>query len=185
MQRELRRGGLVFHARRVTTKEDFLAEIQNRTPDLGLSDHGLPSFDGFTALDIVQKKCPEVPFIFVTGSNDRGMVAEMYESGAADYVYKNHLADLFPAVQQALREAEERSKEVDVLPALELELPGWPKPIRKPKANVEALSICSRCKRVQNDRGDWEKIEHYLLKHSQATVSLALCPQCAQVPPAG
>ena len=183
--RELKRGGLVFHAKRVTNKEDFIAEIQSQTPDLILSDHGLPSFDGFTALDIAQKKCPAVPFIFVTGSNDRGMVAEMYESGATDYVYKNCLSDLIPAVRQALSEAEERARENDARPELELDLRSRPTPIAEPKAEVGLRAICSSCKRVQNNNGNWERIEDYLLKHSQATVSLALCPECAQVLSAG
>ena len=183
IERELKRGGLVFKAKRVTNKEDFVAEIHNQTPDLVLSDHGLPSFDGFTALDLVQKKCPEVPFIFVTGSNDHGMVAEMYESGATDYVYKNHLADLVPAVQQALNEAEERAKKSEAEPELELELRHRPKPTWKPKVAAGSLAICSNCKRVQNDKGEWERIEDYLLKHSQATISLALCPECARARP--
>jgi DNA-binding NtrC family response regulator len=180
IERELKRAGLVFHAQRVTSKEEFIAEIHNQTPDLVLSDHGLPSFDGFTALDIVQKKCPEVPFIFVTGSNDHGMVAEMYESGAADYVYKNHLSDLVPAVQQALREAEERAKENETRTERELELQSRPKPMREPKAEPGSVAFCPSCKRVENHDGAWEKTEEYLLKHGQATIRLTLCPECAR-----
>ena len=48
--------------------KEFLREIECRPPDVILSDHGLPSFDGFTALSIAREKCPDTPFIFVTGS---------------------------------------------------------------------------------------------------------------------
>lgn len=108
---ELRRAGLAFCSKRVETSEQFLHEIQHHHPDIILSDHGLPHFDGFTALAIAQDKCPDVPFIFVTGSLGEEMAVETLKSGATDYVLKNRLAtNLVPAVRQALREADERKK---------------------------------------------------------------------------
>ncbi len=88
----------------------FLHELQHHPPDLILSDHGLPSFDGFTALAIARDKCPEVPFIVVTSSMGEQMTIEAFEGGATDYVLKDQLSKLAPAVQRALREAEERSR---------------------------------------------------------------------------
>jgi PAS domain S-box-containing protein len=107
----LRQARLNFRSKRVETKGDFLYELQHHTPDVILSDHGLPSFDGFTALAIARDRCPDVPFIFVTGSLGEQMAAEMFKSGAADYVLKDRLNDLVPAVQRALQEAEERAKD--------------------------------------------------------------------------
>ena len=52
---------------------DFLRELKKFHPAVILSDHGLPAFDGFTALSLAQKQAPDVPFIFVTGSVDRSM----------------------------------------------------------------------------------------------------------------
>src|SRR6185295_7714687 len=49
MDRELRKGGLSFETRRIETKEEFLCELNQNRPDLILLDHGLPTFDGFTA----------------------------------------------------------------------------------------------------------------------------------------
>src|SRR6478736_9373946 len=57
----LRQGGMAFRSKRVETKEDFLRELEQDPPDVILSDHGLPSFDGFTALAIARDKCPDVP----------------------------------------------------------------------------------------------------------------------------
>ncbi len=57
-----------FRSKRVDTKQAFLRELECNPPDLILSDQGLPSFDGFTALAVARDRCPEVPFIFVTGS---------------------------------------------------------------------------------------------------------------------
>lgn len=108
---ELRKGGFVFRSKRVDTKEGFLYELQHHPPDLILSDHGLPGFDGFTALAIAQDKRPEVPFIFVTGSVGEEVAIETLKCGAADFVLKSRLAvQLVPAIRRALREAEERRK---------------------------------------------------------------------------
>ena len=68
MKDELQRGGLKFEAKRVDTRDHFLNCLQNDPPDLILSDHGLPAFDGFSALMLAKKTAPDVPFIFVTGS---------------------------------------------------------------------------------------------------------------------
>ncbi|HEY2952180.1 MAG TPA: PAS domain S-box protein [Verrucomicrobiae bacterium] len=105
---ELRKAGLVFRCKRVDTREAFLQELEHEPPDVILSDHGLPSFDGFTALAIARNKCPEVPFIFVTGSLGEQMTIETFESGATDYVLKSQLSKLAPAVLRTLREAEKR-----------------------------------------------------------------------------
>src|SRR6266481_1957010 len=107
---ELRKGGLLFRAKRVETKEDFMHQLEEYPPDLILSDHGLPSFDGFTALALAGDKCPDVPFIFVTSALGEELTIATFESGATDYVLKHRLSNLAPAVQRALREAEERRK---------------------------------------------------------------------------
>ena len=107
---ELRRAGLAFRMKRVETKEIFLRELEMNPPDLILSDHGLPSFDGFTALELAKKKCPNAPFIFVTNSRGEETAIETFESGATDYVLKNHLSKLAPAVHRALRESRERAR---------------------------------------------------------------------------
>ena len=48
LNRELRRSGLAFCSKRVETREAFLKELAENPPDIILSDHGLPSFDGFS-----------------------------------------------------------------------------------------------------------------------------------------
>ncbi|MBU6399076.1 MAG: PAS domain S-box protein [Verrucomicrobia bacterium] len=108
---ELRRGGLVFRSKRVETKDAFVHELRHSPPDVILSDHGLPGFDGFTALAIAQNECPDTPFIFVTTSLGEEVAIETLKCGATDYVLKDRLAtSLIPAVRQALREADERAK---------------------------------------------------------------------------
>jgi len=107
---ELRQAGLNFRSKRVDTRAEFLNELQNHPPDVILSDHGLPAFDGFMALAVARDKCPDVPFIFVSSAHGEQMAIETFKSGAMDYVLKDHLDDLAPAVERALREAETRAK---------------------------------------------------------------------------
>ncbi len=110
MDRELRNGGIAFESKRVDTREEFLDEIQNSPPDLILSDHGLPGFDGFTALAVARERCPETPFIFVTGSMGEELAIDSLRSGATDYVLKTRMSNLVPAIERALRLADERTK---------------------------------------------------------------------------
>jgi len=109
MERELRKGEMVFSARRVATRAAFLAALGDFNPDLILADYSLPSFDGIAALSIAQEQCPDVPFIFVSGAIGEELAIESLKQGATDYVLKQRLSRLSPAARRALREAEERA----------------------------------------------------------------------------
>ena len=69
---------------------------------------GLDSFDGMSALQLAQKLLPEIPFIFVSGTLGEEAAIEALTSGATDYVLKNNLSRLAPAVRRALQEARNR-----------------------------------------------------------------------------
>lgn len=113
IQRELRKGGFPFRLKRVVTHEDFLLALQEDRPDVILSDHGLPVFNGFEALALAKKECPEVPFIFVTGLTGEEKEIDTLERGEIDYVLKSRLSRLVPVVQRAVREAEQRAERRD------------------------------------------------------------------------
>lgn len=106
----LRKGGLSFSLCRVETREGYLREISEHPPELILSDYSLPGFNGQDALHIAQEKCPETPFIFVTGTMGEEVAIETLKSGATDYVLKTRLSRLMPAVDRALREASDRTQ---------------------------------------------------------------------------
>src|SRR4030042_3100043 len=109
MERELRKGGITFSSKRVDTRKAFLKELKEFAPDLVLGDYSLPSFDGLTALAIAQEKYPDIPFIFVSGSIGEELAIETLKRGATDYVLKDRLSRLVPAVNRVLREIEERT----------------------------------------------------------------------------
>jgi PAS domain S-box-containing protein len=108
MIEELAEAGMTFVSKRVAAKASFVNAIADFSPDIILSDYSLPSFDGLAALKIAREKCPDVPFIFVSGALGEEMAIDLLKKGATDYVLKNRLSRLEPAVSRALHEVEER-----------------------------------------------------------------------------
>ena len=120
IERELRRAGLEYGSLRVHRKDQFVSALASYHPDIILSDHGLPAFDGLTALAIAREKVPDTPFIFVTGSLGEEMAIKTLKSGATDYVLKHALGNLAPAVRRALSQAADRARRKSAEEALRL-----------------------------------------------------------------
>jgi len=117
-EHELRKSGLVFTSKVVDTKAAFLKALEEFLPDLILADYELPSFDGLAALRIAQEKCPDVPFILVTGKLGEEFAIDKLKDGATDYVIKNNLQRLVPSVNRALEEANEITERKQAYKAL-------------------------------------------------------------------
>jgi PAS domain S-box-containing protein len=95
---------------RVDTQAALEASLEQGGIDLILADYSLPSFDGISALKLATKVCPDVPFIFVSGTLGEEVAIEALKIGATDYVLKTRLSRLVPSVKRALREATERAE---------------------------------------------------------------------------
>jgi PAS domain S-box-containing protein len=102
--------GIACEVTRVDTQAALVASLEQGGVDLILADYSLPSFDGISALKLAMKACPEVPFIFVSGTLGEEVAIEALKIGATDYVLKTRLSRLVPSVQRALREATERAE---------------------------------------------------------------------------
>src|SRR4029077_2062608 len=100
--------GIRARVTRVETQGEFVASLDQGGFDIILADYTLPSFDGVSALRIALGKCPDVPFIFVSGTLGEEVAIEALKVGATDYVLKTRLWRIVPAVRRALREAKER-----------------------------------------------------------------------------
>ena len=105
---ELRREGVRFLSKRVETEENYLMELEELKPDLILADHSLPKFDGRSALKIANEKYPFIPFLFVSGKIGEEFAVSALKEGATDYIFKNNLSKLVPAIQRALKETNEK-----------------------------------------------------------------------------
>jgi len=114
--RELHRSLPACQVQRVDDGDEFLAALDERLPDLVVSDHRLSAFSGMHALELVRQRAPDLPFIFVTGALDDETAVECVKAGASDYVLKDRLARLGSSIQRALelqrtREALRQSQE--------------------------------------------------------------------------
>lgn len=106
----LEANGVDCEVTRVDTKTDFISAIEQHSYDLIISAYTLPSFNGLTALKIAHQKSPEIPFIFVSTTIGEDVAIESLLSGATDYVLKQKISRLVPAVMRALGEAGERKE---------------------------------------------------------------------------
>jgi PAS domain S-box-containing protein len=105
---ELQRAGYQTVCRRVDTAEAMKSALESTPWDVVIADYVMPRFTGLSALKVLEEKGLDVPFIIVSGHiTDSTAVAAM-KAGAHDYVMKDNLARLGPAVRRELREAEER-----------------------------------------------------------------------------
>jgi diguanylate cyclase (GGDEF)-like protein len=106
----LKKSDLVFEVRRVTTRPEFEAALEQGGFDLILCDYALPSFSGPDALALAKENCPDIPFIFASGTIGEELAVEALKAGATDYVLKDRTTRLAPAIHRAMKEAAERIK---------------------------------------------------------------------------
>ncbi|HJR79130.1 MAG TPA: PAS domain S-box protein [Anaerolineales bacterium] len=88
----------------VDTREDYLEALEAFRPDLILSDYHLPHFDGMTALRLASERSPFTPLIIWTGSLSEDIAVDCMKAGANNYVIKENIVRLGPAVIHALEE---------------------------------------------------------------------------------
>jgi len=106
--RELRRGGFEPSYRRAATPEEFVDALDRQEWDLILCDFTLAGFSGTQALSLVRSRGIDIPFIFVSGTISEETAVAAMRAGAQDYVIKNNLRRLVPAIERELREVDVR-----------------------------------------------------------------------------
>src|SRR5215203_223602 len=119
--RELRRGGYDPQHERVDTAEGMRAALEKQEWDVVISDHAMPSFSAPAALKLLQDGgWPDLPFIIVSGHIGEDAAVKAMKAGAHDFVSKDGLARLAPAIERELRDAEERRQRRRAQDALRL-----------------------------------------------------------------
>jgi signal transduction histidine kinase len=103
----LRRGGLRAQLRRIDSEAEFLAALDHDW-DVIISDFNLPGFSGLVALDLLKATGSDVPFILVSGEIGEDTAVEAMRNGASDYLLKNNLSRLVPALLHAVEATETR-----------------------------------------------------------------------------
>ena len=104
IQSLINEGGFEYEYILVDNEEDFIVAIENQSIDIILSDFSLPDYNGTQALKIARIKNDQIPFIFVSGAMGEDRAIDAMLNGATDYVLKNKLERLVPAITRALNE---------------------------------------------------------------------------------
>ncbi|HKK42700.1 MAG TPA: PAS domain S-box protein [Bacteroidales bacterium] len=100
--RQIRKDNIEFDKELVETKDQFTDALKNFKPDLIISDYQLPIFDGMSALRLRNEIAPGLPFILVTGSINEEVAVDCMKTGADDYILKERLSRLGPAIRSAV-----------------------------------------------------------------------------------
>jgi C4-dicarboxylate-specific signal transduction histidine kinase len=106
----LEREGFKVEMALVDNREDFLAALGDRPFEIILADYQLPTWNGFQALEVARQLAPETPFVLISGIIGEETAVESLKRGATDYILKNGINRLVPAVHRAVREAQERDR---------------------------------------------------------------------------
>lgn len=110
MLRELRRGGYEPAFERVETASAMKMMLEKQEWDIVLADHYMPFFSAIGALTQLKLSGLDLPFIIVSGSIGEDIAVSSMKAGAHDYIMKDNLARLVPAIERELVEVEERRK---------------------------------------------------------------------------
>ncbi|HET6148808.1 MAG TPA: response regulator [Polyangia bacterium] len=104
----LRQAGWTVEFTRVEDAAALRAALEQGEWDVVISDWSLPSFNGGVALEIVKEMGFDIPFIIISGTVGEEVAVEAMRAGARDYLLKDKLARLAPALERELREAQAR-----------------------------------------------------------------------------
>jgi CheY-like chemotaxis protein len=144
---------------------------------LALIDVQMPEMDGFETVQFMRqsKATALLPVIFVSAIyNTDYYKIKGVQAGAVDFITKPVVPEiLIGKVRIFLQLHQQR-----------LQLEHMVKELRTALDNVKTLSglipICSHCKKIRNDAGFWDSVEHFIAQHSDVDFSHAICPDCMQ-----
>lgn len=108
--REIKRGGYDLIYERVETRKGMEEALNNLKWDAVICDYVMPKFSMPDAFKILKKRGLDLPFILVSGTVGEDVAVEAMKAGAHDYIMKDRLARLVPAIEREIREAEKRRK---------------------------------------------------------------------------
>jgi PAS domain S-box-containing protein len=119
---QIKKGGYNIYYERVETAIEMRQALQKKAWDIVLSDYAMPHFNGLEALTILKESGIDLPFIIISGTIGEDVAVEAMKFGAHDYIMKNNMQRLLPAIERELREAEIRvEKKISELKKIEIE----------------------------------------------------------------
>jgi DNA-binding response OmpR family regulator len=136
----------------------------------------MPGMDGLEVCREVRQdtRLSSVYVILLTSKNDKEDIIKGLESGADDYVVKPFDFDELRArVQVGIRVVQLQSALADRVRQLEQAL-------QRERQLMGLLPICSYCKKIRDDKQQWQPMESYLARRSEVRFSHSICPECAK-----
>ncbi|MFW9806268.1 MAG: response regulator [Candidatus Thorarchaeota archaeon] len=118
IERVLKKGGLEIIIERVSTADEMTHALEKNQWDVILCDYMMPEFSISDAMNEIKRRNLDIPFIIVSGTISDEVAVEMMHSGAHDYLTKNNLSRLVPAIKREIDEASQRRKRRDAEEAL-------------------------------------------------------------------
>jgi diguanylate cyclase (GGDEF)-like protein len=109
--RALKKGGFEPVYTRVNTEEGLRTALEGKDWQIVISDHAMPRFSALEALEVVKASGRDLPFIIVSGTISEEVAVNAMRGGAHDYIMKDNLARLAPAVARELRDVEVRKRQ--------------------------------------------------------------------------
>jgi PAS domain S-box-containing protein len=107
---QLRKSDLIFEIERTDNEQDYVTALSTKTFDLILSDYTMSGFNALRALEILQERALDIPFLVATGTTSEEAAVECIKRGAVDYLLKDRLARLVPAIKMALADKKIRQE---------------------------------------------------------------------------
>jgi len=118
LMRQLRLGGYEPECSRVESADEMDSALEQQTWDVVIIDYSMPRFDALAALDLLKEKRIDIPSIVVSGTIGEETAVDTMKRGAHDYIMKDNLSRLLPAIERELREAKGRDERRKALKAL-------------------------------------------------------------------
>jgi len=142
-------------------------------PDIVLMDIEMPEMDGLEATRIILDQCPR-PVVLLSALENAELVAQASLAGAGAYLVKPANANMLArTIAIALARFDDLMKLRELNAAL-----------RKAQAEIKTLTgllpICASCKKIRDTKGAWEQVEVYVQRHSAASFTHGICPECTK-----
>lgn len=157
-----------------TSGKQALDMVDKILPDLILLDIMMPDIDGFEVCEKLKSapRVKDIPVIFLTAKTSTEDIVKGFEVGAVDYLTKPfNSAELLARANTHIELKQARDIERELIAKLKDAL-------TKVKQLSGLVPICSRCKKIRDDEGYWQRVEEYLEMHSEAQLTHSLCPEC-------
>jgi two-component system, response regulator PdtaR len=165
----------------VTIASTGLAAVEltcSLRPDVVLMDVRMPGLDGLEAARRIQEACP-TPIVVLTAHDAPEILERASQAGVGAFLTKPPEA---APLARALVIALARHRDLLRLAGLVADLERKTAELERALAEIRTLHgiipMCMFCKKVRNDAGFWERVDHYIRAHTEAVVSHGLCPEC-------